>query len=276
MAHSGGKMKELRFKKHKFPKGKKHKSKKPSKHSHSSPSPHRHSHLDEGWEPPPQSFKPTSLHSEDTQDPFYDHWDDDSTAQADYWQSEYASTSYNQPTPSAPQQTYDEWADGISAAMWEKTYGAQKRRREEAEAERERGRKKAREQVEREAREYEERKRKVEGKKLEVLRGEWAQAWVKLKSATPNGTLRKKDVSLPFVEKHSKSESITASEVEKFLLNGVGPEAKKKVLKEAMLLYHPDKFAIHKPKFKASEWDSITTLVSEIAGVLNTINAAIR
>ena len=269
---------ELRFKKPKSRKEKKHKPKTSSQRSQttSSTTSNHHTHLDEGWEPPPQSFKPTSLHSEDTQDAFYSLWDEDPTAQADYWQSQYASTSYTQPTPPSPKQTYDEWADGIAAAMREKTWGRQKRAREQAEAERERGRKRAREQVEREERELEERRREADGRKLEVLRGEWAKAWAKLKSATPNGTLRTKDVPLPFIENRSEVESITVGEVERFLLNGVGPEAKKKVLKETMLLYHPDKFRMHKPKFKASDWGNIEKLVSEITGVLNTINAGTR
>ncbi|KAJ3041957.1 hypothetical protein HDV00_008466 [Rhizophlyctis rosea] len=259
-------MDKLRFKKHKDAQTRHHKEKRKYKAKQKSSHSH-HESFEAGWEPPPQSFKAPD-------DTWSSIWEEDSTASADYWQAAWASTTSDW-GGARTSTSHDDWADSIAEAMKEKRSGTDRKARQAAEAERERERRKARERIAKEEAESEARRRKVreEGdrKQLDEVRKEWAKGWAQLKATVPTGSLRKKDLPLPFVGK-----DIDRGRIERFLLSGVDEAGKKKVLKETLLFYHPDKIAVHRAKFKPSEWDDVVKLVgevaAEIAAILNNIN----
>ncbi|KAJ3275181.1 hypothetical protein HK104_003947, partial [Borealophlyctis nickersoniae] len=181
-------------------------------------------------------------------------------------------------TPSS-RSTYDEWADSIAQQMHHKRFG--RNRAAEAESERERKRRVAREKVAKEEAEREAKRRDVREKEaqetVKKARGVWAQKWRVLKEAKPGcEVLKKGDLPIPVVPKASAL--IDKDAVAEFLLSGIDSiDAKRKVVKESLLLYHPDKFgAVHKAKFVESSWTAVMELTGQIASALNDLNTSLR
>ncbi|RKO88518.1 hypothetical protein BDK51DRAFT_53278, partial [Blyttiomyces helicus] len=216
--------------------------------------------------PPPHSHKP------DTPDEWIAHLfstlrDDEPDA------SESHLNGYWQPTPAAapPRQGYDAWADEISHRMQQRR-GVAGRMEREAEAERARERARMVEIEREDARRRAAVKRRARAG-LSTARAECERRWGVLRDGG-GGLLGIEDLPMPVVE---GGRGVRRVDVEAFLLEGVeGGELRRRVVKGALLLWHPDKMARYLPRFPEALRGKVVELVNQVAGILNTLNAEVR
>ncbi|TPX68166.1 hypothetical protein SpCBS45565_g03224 [Spizellomyces sp. 'palustris'] len=223
---------------------------------------------DDGYMPPEQAHKPefTSL--------WDDVWDDGPGAAQDYWQANWSNSAYQEPI----QETYDDWADRIRASMHEKRYGAAERMTREAEEERARKRKEARAEADREeetrANAHQQKRNDLDNAKLSAARDKYRSGWTKLKAANTMNAFTIKDLPIPSMRKVP----ISFDSVSKFLFDGstFTSEQKKRMIKDSLLLWHPDKFARYKRLFKEKEWDTVVDAVNQVSQALNAIHGTLQ
>ncbi|KAI8917794.1 hypothetical protein DFJ77DRAFT_319902 [Powellomyces hirtus] len=196
----------------------------------------------------------------------WDDVDDEPGSVQDFWQAQWSRPD-QQAKEDAAFESYDAWADGIAEEMHRKhrklTDSTKRRHKHDEEKEEKRKRKAAEA-----AWLAEERQRKHEELKKERLR--YRTAWTALKSTTiTSNLLTLKAVPLPV----RRGETVSKESVASFLFDGCdfSSEEKRRMLKDSLLLWHPDKFARNKTLFDASSWDAVGNTVKNVSQALNAL-----
>ncbi|KAI9090015.1 hypothetical protein DFS34DRAFT_380417 [Phlyctochytrium arcticum] len=198
---------------------------------------------------------------------FVSLWDDveeDGTAAQDYWQAHWSQTENVAPEYGTQRESYDAWADRIAEEAREKRRAKQKK--ETKPSRKESSEKRKNERAERAAE-----KSRLEKTALDAARSAYRLAWSKLVSAKPDGTLTFRDLPKPVVSNRTVSQEAVSA----FLFGGCefSVDEKRKMVKDSLLLWHPDKFARHKARFTPSDWEKIANEVNLISQSLNGIYA---
>lgn len=179
----------------------------------------------------------------------------------------------------------EQYAEYIREGMWERTHKAEveeRQRRKERAQERKEKEKRLKEESKRlEAEAIEERRRKREEKDKRKLRDSWRayeSRWSTLQRAAASSTIVPYSLDFEFlpwpVHPPPKSiDALTKDSISTFVLSDLhsAEKSKKQRLRDALLLYHPDRF---ESKFMAFVREQDRTLVTEGVGrVVRALNA---
>ncbi|KAI8593422.1 hypothetical protein BDZ88DRAFT_448390 [Geranomyces variabilis] len=223
-----------------------------------------HDSSDDGRVPWHRARKPDSAE-------FVSLWDDvdEDEMVYDLRQAQWARTSAEQAEEDAVFESYDAWASRIAAEMRRKSgrqagEDAKERRHKSAICKKSETKTAASLLQEEAARKQ---------KSLQRDRLHYRTAWSALCNAkgTGTGTLGVKDVPVPV----ESGQAVTRESVLSFFFAGCDftVEEKRKMLRDSLLLWHPDKFAKRKPLFREDVWEKVTLLVNSVSQALNAIYA---
>ncbi|KAJ3161455.1 hypothetical protein HDU86_007237 [Geranomyces michiganensis] len=198
---------------------------------------------------------------------FVSLWDDvdEDEMLYDSRQASWARSSAEQAEEDAVFESYDAWASRIAAEMRRKSG-----RHREDDKDKERRKSAKQKEIETETAAsflHEEALRKQ--KLLQRDRLAYRKGWSALSNAKDAGKLGVKDVPAPV----ANGQCVARDSVSHFFFAACdfSVEEKRKMLRDSLLLWHPDKFARRKPLFAENEWDSVVLLVNSVSQALNAI-----
>lgn len=253
--------------------------------------------FDEGDLPPPSSHKPdtdyqTQLNDEDEfRAKLFDAMDMDmgqDSAQArfnDYVPPRWRSTSTapdDDPLVVDPQMMSEaEYAEYIRRGMWERTHKAEheaRQRKKEAAEERKRRKKELKEKTKLlEEEEKERRRRKKAEKEQANFLSTWNSyeaRWAVLQKAAAASTLAPESLGFPDIPWPTLSDTVDKESIAAFLLDErlPGDKPRKQRLRDAFLLYHPDRFESKiMPAVRDADRERVKEAVGHVIRVLNAL-----
>ncbi|KAJ3179827.1 hypothetical protein HDU87_002395 [Geranomyces variabilis] len=221
-----------------------------------------HDSSDDGGVPWHRARKPDSAE-------FVSLWDDvdEDEMVYDSRQAQWARTSAEQAEEDAVFESYDAWASRIAAEMRRK--GG--RQTDEGVEDRRQKFSKLKDSETKTAASFLQEEAARKQKSLQRDRLAYRTAWSALSNAKGTATLGVKDVPVPV----ESGQTVARESVFSFFFAGCdfSVEEKRKMLRDSLLLWHPDKFAKRKPLFRADVWDKVTLLVNNVSQALNAIYA---
>ncbi|KAJ3022671.1 hypothetical protein HKX48_005601 [Thoreauomyces humboldtii] len=223
------------------------------------PAPSQFAPLDDYEPPPSTAHKPDPL--------FQSLWDDlgeDADSSQDFWSAQWASTREPNREQTNEDRSYDEWADEIRRGMAKKLNGdrdAERRRAEKRKRDKSRQAKIHLETVTANERTL---RRDAD---LSRARQAYRAAWSTIRSTVVPSTLTLADLPWPGLP----GEATSRAAISAFLFEGCSFEdaQRKKMVKDALLLWHPDKFKRNEGLFKEDARDKVSETVNVIVGALN-------
>lgn len=220
------------------------------------------------------------------QDSAYSHFNSYAHIPARWKERSPTSRDLDDAGPPDPNYMNDEqYVEYVRQGMWERTHKAEaeeRQRRKERAQERKEKEKRLKEESKRlEAEAIEERRRRREEKDKRKLRDSWMayeSRWSTLQKAAAASTILPDSLDFAFlpwpVHPPPKSiDALTKESISAFVLSDLhsGEKSQKQRLRDALLLYHPDRF---ESKFMAFVRDQDRTLVTEGVGrVVRALNA---